>query len=316
MGYRRRLERALEEAPVLPISENTRYILMSDCHRGTGTTYDTFMKNRHLFLAALQYYYRRGYHYIELGDGDELWENRSLTQIRQCHEDCDMWWKCFLRQNRAHSIYGNHDIAFRAVAPEGLWLKSEDGQLLVGLVHGHQGDFWNSTLWPVSRWLVRYVWKPLERLGMNDPTQASKNYRKSGRVERRLENWAREKQIILISGHTHRARLPKEPTRSGENPFWEPARSGENPFWESTRSGENPFWESVLAGEGLRFEERKPEGEGVPLRSLKGEYLNTGSCVHPYGIMGIELNGYRASLVKWRLAVGEDGRLYVERIEV
>ena len=273
MGYKHRLNRAFEDAPVLPVNENTRYILMSDCHRGTGTTYDTFMKNRHLFLAALQYYYRRGYHYIELGDGDELWENHKLSQIRQCHEDCAMWWKCFLRQDRAHSIYGNHDISFRSVAPEAIVLKSADEEIVIGLVHGHQGDFWNSTLWPLSAFLVRYVWKPLERLGMSDPTQASKNYRKSSRIERRLENWAKENRITLICGHTHRARLPRESLQ-------------------------------------------KSETEGVPLKELKGEYLNTGSCVHPYGIMGIELNGYRACLVKWRLAVQEDGRLYVERVVV
>ena len=273
MGYKQRLNRAFEDAPVLPVNENTRYILMSDCHRGTGTTYDTFMKNRHLFLAAMQYYYRRGYHYIELGDGDELWENRKLSRIRQCHEDCDMWWKRFLRQDRAHSIYGNHDISFRSVAPEALVLKSADEEIVIGLVHGHQGDFWNSSLWPLSAFLVRYVWKPLERLGMSDPTQASKNYRKSGRIERRLENWAKANRITLICGHTHRARLPNESLQGIDT-------------------------------------------EGIPLKDLKGEYLNTGSCVHPYGIMGIELNGYRACLVKWRLAVQEDGRLYVERVVV
>lgn len=298
MGYKKRLERAFEEAPVLPISENTRYILMSDCHRGTGTTYDTFMKNRHLFLAALQYYYKNGYHYIELGDGDELWENRHLSQIRQCHEDCDLWWKRFLGQNRAHSIYGNHDIVFRGRVPEALLLRSEEENLVVGLVHGHQADFWNSVLWPVSAFLVRYVWKPLERLGFNDPTQASKNHRKSRRVERRLENWAGEKQIALIAGHTHRGRLPE-----GEDdvPAWTAWEKESAPVWNPLEKDHASAW-------------APPEKTGVPLQSLQGRYLNTGSCVHPYGIMGIELNGYHAVLVKWRLAVGEDGGLYVERV--
>lgn len=60
---------------------------MSDCHRGIGTSSDNFLKNQHLFFAALKYYYKRGYTYIELGDGDELWENRSMKNIVEVHDE-------------------------------------------------------------------------------------------------------------------------------------------------------------------------------------------------------------------------------------
>ena len=72
-----RLDRAFGHAPVLPLSEHSRYVLFSDCHRGTGTSGDNFLKNQHLYFAALQYYLERNYTYIELGDGDELWEKTS-----------------------------------------------------------------------------------------------------------------------------------------------------------------------------------------------------------------------------------------------
>ncbi len=87
MSYKKRLDRAFENVPVLPLAENSRYVLFSDCHRGNGTHNDNFLKNQHLYFAALKHYYREGYTYIELGDGDELWENRDMEQIKEIHND-------------------------------------------------------------------------------------------------------------------------------------------------------------------------------------------------------------------------------------
>ena len=81
MSVSSRLEHAFRDAPILPLTQRSRYILMSDCHRGVGTSSDNFLKNQHLYLAALKHYYQRGFTYIELGDGDELWENRSMKTI-------------------------------------------------------------------------------------------------------------------------------------------------------------------------------------------------------------------------------------------
>lgn len=38
------------------------------------------------------------------------------------------------------------------------------------LTHGYQASLLNSTLWPIARLLVRYVWKPLEQIGILDQT--------------------------------------------------------------------------------------------------------------------------------------------------
>ena len=77
-----RFAKAFMQAPTLPLDGRSRYVLFSDCHRGTGTSGDNFLKNQHLYFAALQHYLKEGYTYVELGDGDELWENRSFSQIR------------------------------------------------------------------------------------------------------------------------------------------------------------------------------------------------------------------------------------------
>ena len=46
------------------------------------------------------------------------------------------------------------------------------------MLHGHQADFFNSVCWKLSRFLVRYFWKPFERFGVSDPTSAARNYKK------------------------------------------------------------------------------------------------------------------------------------------
>ena len=87
MSYLSRIDHAFSDAPVLPLSENGRYVLFSDCHRGIGTSNDNFLKNQHLYFAALNYYYQHSFCYIELGDGDELWENRSFSAIQNIHSN-------------------------------------------------------------------------------------------------------------------------------------------------------------------------------------------------------------------------------------
>ena len=73
MSYQKRLDQAFKNVPVLPLDDNHKYVVFSDCHRGSGNNNDNFIKNEHLYLAALRHYNRMQYTYVELGDGDELW---------------------------------------------------------------------------------------------------------------------------------------------------------------------------------------------------------------------------------------------------
>ena len=110
MSYYSRLNKAFEDALRLPLNQHTKYVLFSDCHRGVGTTNDNFLKNQNLYFAALQHYFRLGYTYIELGDGDELWENRSMRQIIEAHGDIFSLLSRFHCQGRLYMLYGNHDM--------------------------------------------------------------------------------------------------------------------------------------------------------------------------------------------------------------
>lgn len=261
-----RITRAFADAKRLPLTEDSRYILFSDCHRGCGNANDNFLKNEQIYLAALGHYLDRGFVYLELGDGDELWENRSMEGIREMHGHSFELLDKFHRSGRMYCIYGNHDLVkkykrFRQkyfseydFYPS-MILEDREKEKDIYIIHGHQADFLNSTLWRVSRFLVRYVWRLLEALGIPDPTSAAKNNTKKKTSEKILADWAKKNGHLLISGHTHHP----------------------------------------MAG------------------YRESPYFNTGSCVHPSGITGIEIQNRCITLVKWSVSTKEDMTLQVVR---
>ncbi len=211
MGYYSRISKAFKNVPHLVLDDNSKYILVSDCHRGTGNANDNFLKNQHLYFAALRHYFALGYTYIELGDGDELWENRSMETIMDVHSNIFWLLSLFRQKNRLYLIYGNHDLEKRNkyLIPDtpvysGLILEDALNKENVYLLHGHQADLLNSSFWKLARFLVRYLWKPLEHFGVLDPTSAAKNNTTKYRTETRLTHWAKTENHILIAGHTHR----------------------------------------------------------------------------------------------------------------
>lgn len=284
MSSQSRLDRAYREARVIPFDDRSRLILFSDCHRGDNSFADDFANNRNIYYHALKQYHREGFTYLELGDGDELWENLSFESIFEAHKNVYQLLKLFHQEGRLYRLWGNHDMIYKDPKyvqahlssyfepieeqdkelfegirfEEGIILKhAQSGQELF-LCHGHQADWWNYTFWRWSRFLVRVLWKPLQVWGIADPTSPARNYKELIRIERRIKNWIVERGLRLtIIGHTHRPRFP-EP-------------------------GEIPLF-------------------------------NDGSCVHPRSITGLEIEHGAISLIKWQIATTEDGVLKVVRV--
>jgi UDP-2,3-diacylglucosamine pyrophosphatase LpxH len=230
----RRLSGVFESAQQISFDDSSKIILMSDCHRGDGSWVDDFSKNQYLYFAALTHYYNEKYTYIELGDGDELWKNTRLTNIMREHSNVFWLLSKFFREGRLYFLYGNHDMIkknsvyvrnnftyffderekrhiplFENIKlHEGLVLNHTPSQGSIFLVHGHQVDYLNDRLWKLSRFLVRHLWKPLEMIGVHDPTSTSGNYEKKETVERILTEWSARKNQMVIAGHTHRPVFP------------------------------------------------------------------------------------------------------------
>lgn len=277
---KKNLDKIFIKSKSLIINDNTKLVIMSDCHRGSGNNYDNFVKNQNIFKAALKYYYDKNFTYIELGDGDEMWEVKNYENIIDVHLDTFKQMKKFNDTNRLIMIYGNHDIIKKSSnvlkkyfykyydknakkeipllenlkVHESLILKYKNYDIF--LIHGHQVDILNSTFWRLSRFLVRNVWKNIENLIAKDPTSSAKNYKVRKNTEKKLKNWSVKNNKMGIAGHTHRAIFPK-------------------------------------IGQSL--------------------YFNDGSCIHPNGITCLEIENGSITLVRWEFSVNEDNLIFVDR---
>lgn len=283
MSSQDRLTRAYKNAPRIPFDHNSKIVLLSDCHRGDNSFADDFANNRNIYFHALKQYFKQGFTYCELGDGDELWENSNFESIFTAHKNVYMIMKAFHEDERLHLIWGNHDMVYRKEKyvqkhlstyfdpktgtdkplfknlkyHEGIVLKHNETQQEIFLTHGHQADWWNYIFWKWSRFMVRALWKPLQVLGIADPTSPAKNYKSLIKVERRIKKWIIDNDnLMTVVGHTHRPRFP------------------------------NP--------------------DEIP-------FFNDGSCVHPRSITGIEIENNTISLIKWYTATTDDGILKIER---
>jgi predicted phosphodiesterase len=221
----KRFMKAFFAPPTLNYTNN-RIVIMSDCHRGTNDQTDNFHSNRHIYKFAINRYYERGYTYIELGDGDELWENKKQNFIFSEYSDIFLILNKFHKKNKLYMIYGNHDM----VKKYSKWRKKNYSRLydeekeqytnvfedlcvyesiiLTGykeiyLTHGHQAELFNSTFWKVAQFLVRYIWRTLESIGIKSPTNLAEKRIKKTKTEKFYMNWAKENEKILICGHTH-----------------------------------------------------------------------------------------------------------------
>ena len=284
MAAYNRITKVYERARRIPFDNTSRIVLMSDCHRSDGSRADNFYDNRNIYKVAMRYYDTANFIYIELGDGDELWENKQFSDITRVNGDIFEILAKFYRENRLSMIYGNHDIVKRDAkwtennltayvdahsntlvtlfpdikAEEGIVLTHQATGAEIFLLHGHQADFFNYDLWRVSKFLVRYLWRPLETLGIKDPTSASQNPRLKIRIEDEFCKWAMDRNLSIITGHTHRYVFPS--------------------------------CDDVIS-----------------------ECYNDGCCVYPQFITAMEIVNDNISLIKWSIGTKPDGVLFVER---
>ena len=291
-----KLDRLFAAAPVLPFDDNSRIVIMSDCHRGQGSVADNFLPNSTLFQGALEYYDRNSFTYIELGDGDELWENRCMHTIVQTHERIFRLLDRLYRQGRLYMLCGNHDIvkmrpgfpgrdcpsasaspdgspamgcppvsavpddasAFLRSLPvtQGLILEHTRSGIRLYLTHGHQASLINDELWRLGRFLVRHVWRPLEIIGLKAPAAPARPVRLAEQTEKALCAYAGSRNRLLVAGHTHRPAFPAP--------------------------GSCP-------------------------------YFNDGCCIQPQTITALEIRGNAISLIRWYTAVSPSGALHLAR---
>jgi len=278
----KRLIQAYENAKVQYFDQNSKYIFFSDIHRGDDSVSDEFTRNQSVMLHALDYYYNNNYTYVEVGDGDELWEYANFKHVRYAHSDIFTVLKKFHKKKRFIMLYGNHNIylknssyvkknyynyydeyqqntyaLFPKLVPlESLILKSKNSRQEILILHGHQGDLMNDQLWFFNMISLRYFWRYLHVVGFRNPSSPARNVYKQHKIERNFKKWIGKHKLMLICGHTHRARFPKE--------------------------------------------------NEIP-------YFNTGCCINTKGIVGIEIINNNIIMVNWRINADSKGALHISR---
>lgn len=278
----KRLNEAYNKARIEEFDDNSKYIFFSDCHRGENTPYDEFSKNQNIFLFALEHYYNNGYTYVEVGDGDELWEHSNFKHIRLAHDEVYTQLKKFFDEDRLIMLYGNHNIQLKypdfveknyykfyddyneeeielfpgITIYEGVVFRHRDTGQEILTVHGHQGDVLNDSFWYFNMLSVRYFWKFFHSIGFINPASPVRNAEKIHKIERIYSHWIKRHKTMIICGHTHRPHFPK--------------------------------------------------AKELP-------YFNDGSCVRASGIQGIEIENGEIMLIEWRIRTDSEGDLHIKR---
>ncbi len=311
-----------------------KLVIFSDHHRGTGDGADDFRDCARAYSAALGYYREAGYTLVLLGDAEDLWECRPGPVVQE-YRNTLLLESEFLKpqqEPRYYRVYGNHDDLWRDSAAINTYFQSQMPDYpeitvteslrltLTGpggkvyrffLVHGHQGTLDSDKFGKLSRFFVRYAWRPFQRIFKIKSTTPARDEHMRSEHDVALYTWALNKwknndpeKTVLIAGHTHQpvfssktfvAKLKEELLKLQKE-------------YETTGplDGEKAELEKRIAEKRAELEFSRAEhgdskdNDGYPC------YFNTGCCSFSDGdVTGIEIVNGEIKLVRWP---DDDGR--------
>jgi hypothetical protein len=322
-SYRRNVARGLDRAFDDPATEELsidlerdRLVVFSDHHKGARDGADDFWRCERAYHGALGHYLEAGHRLLVLGDVEELWECTPESVIGAYRETLALESR-FHAEGRYVRFWGNHDDQWRyesqvakhlhPVFPglrvhEALKLRITMGGEPLGLIflaHGHQGTAESDRFSWLSRLVVRYLWRPLQRRLNIASTTPAQDYELRQRHDAAMFVWARShpERPVLIAGHTHR------PIFGTSRPLPEERRSAAEvarELDEARGAGAGTETLARLRAE-LEFLEAEPRRGGPPRLPIDPPcYFNTGCCSFGDGdVTGIEIAGGRIRLVRW-----------------
>ena len=299
---------------ILPLSQDKRYVIFSDHHKGDGSRADDFKKNAEIYLSALSYYGQEGYELLVLGDSEELWENDISSILNKyadiIHQEIQLAPTSI--NGRKIRIWGNHDkeVTLKSFAHLLRKLKNHPfadvefheavslgGDIL--LVHGHQGRFFEDKAWRISRWAVHFIWKSIQKIfniGIDGPAE---NPHLRNQLEEDYYRWAKQNKRILICGHTHRAMFASlshyhyllRQRSILLNLGWPDKQFSSPPNGNKLHFLEKEIQRVLQKSQGLK----PPSFDPDPLPC----YFNSGCCGYTNGITAIEIQPETIRLIKW-----------------
>lgn len=284
-----------------------KFIIFSDQHKGAGDHADDFAGASKNYTAALQYYYDQGFTFINLGDSEELWENKP-EPVLKCYSAVLQQEIAFHQANRYIKLFGNHDLLWfgndavqQFLYPlfsenlkvyEGVVLQTnvEGKPLEIYMTHGHQGDLVSDSN-AFSKWFVGRIWVPIQRwLDFNVNTPA-KDFHLRDRHNQIMYEWTLQRSnTILITGHTHK------PVFESLSHLQRLAKQ-----LEQARQQEDVQKESDIQTEIKKKKAEYGTKEAIaPAEAIRPAYYNTGCCCFNDGdITGMEIADGNLRLVRW-----------------
>jgi len=320
-GIHRALDAALARAfaagdtRVLDLTTD-RYIIFSDQHRGARNAADDFQRSERAYNAALAYYLHMGHTLIVLGDAEDLWEETPAAVIRAYRRSLELEAR-FHQRGRYVRIWGNHDDEWQYADSarrhldavygnpplrvlESLHFTVMEGPEALGvlfLLHGHQGDAFNDRWAWLTRILVRYVWRPFQRLTRISLNTPAKSWDLRGKINQAMYAWAAQQQkLILIAGHTH---SPVFKSQSHETLINNAIAEWERRPPQSEALQEELGW-LLVQREWVRAQDPDVPPQETFALMEKPCYFNTGCCCYADGdVTGIEIVEGKIRLVRW-----------------
>lgn len=277
-----------------------RIAMLSDLHKGRRDGADDFQQCEQTYLSAIDYYQQQDFGLFLLGDVEELWENFPQPVVSSyanvlSQEQAFAQAGPFVRYLR---LVGNHDDEwYNPTAVEhhlGPYLSGSEvveavrltitaqGQPLgeLFMVHGHQGTLDSDKYAGLSAWVVRHIWRPIQRLLRIKSTTPSNDFTLKQQHELALYGWAASQSgTVLIAGHTH-------------HPVWEGLsyqQALERNLGTGERSlpGDEPWIRSQVGGR-------------IELPGEKPAYFNSGCCSYSDGTCtALEIQDGEIRLVRW-----------------
>jgi UDP-2,3-diacylglucosamine pyrophosphatase LpxH len=324
--YQKRVQEALDSAEErvakLPAQRldaaRDRWVIFSDQHKGIRDRADDFRRNEQAYNAALAYYNRLGYTLVVLGDVEELWKERPGPVLESYQRTLELE-ASFHAEGRYLRVWGNHDDAWRNSTTVrrflydifGAGLKVEEGAYLdvysedvplgrILLLHGHQGTAGSDRFGWFSRFVVRWIWRPFQRLTEISLNSPAKDFSLRHAHSVAMYRWAaaREK-LVLVAGHTHQ---PVFKSKSLEQQVLEEVEASLRALAEEpedeTRVREAAELEARL--EWVRAEGRGRKGAARLTPMERPCYFNTGCCCFTDGdVTGLEIADGMFRLIRW-----------------
>ncbi|NIR45376.1 MAG: hypothetical protein GWN99_13240 [Gemmatimonadetes bacterium] len=299
------------EASVLDL-DTARYIIFSDHHKGQRDGADDFWRCERAYHAALGYYYESGHTLVVLGDVEELWECRPKNVVASYEYTLQLE-SDFYEDGRYLRYSGNHDDEWESVSSVEKYLRKffpefevrqaarfrvqQQGTDLgtLFLAHGHQGTTFSDRHRWLAKFVVRNVWRPIQRFLKVPSTTPAKDFKLRQKHDRTLYAWAAgHEKTLFVAGHTHR---PVFGGLAHHAELEQALAEASGPRAAELRA--ELEWIKAQEGE-------QPGDTDAPDQPVKPCYFNTGCCSFGDGdITGLEIIDGAIRLVRWPNDAGD-----------